>query len=231
MSGITLSFTEISGGYGSGKVIDRISGIVEKGKSLCVLGRNGVGKSTFLKIILGFIPKQRGVILFHGKDISSFTPNFRSLKGISYGPQERVVFDNLSVYDNLTLMRDEKNIQDFRAYFDEFPILEERLDQYAGTLSGGEKKILSFVRVLSEDKALVVLDEPSEGVQFENVQKMHSFIEKRKQTGTSFLIVEQNLSFAEMIADKYLVMDQGQVVLTGLKRDISSEALIEHLRV
>ena len=103
-------------------------------------------------------------------------------------------------------------------YFDRFPILERRLAQHAGTLSGGEKKILSFVRGLAEDQPLVLLDEPSEGVQWENILHMEATIAEKKAAGTAFVVVEQNLAFAERIADRYLVMDQGRAMLEGRRR-------------
>ena len=142
-------------------------------------------------------------------------PSARRRAGMSYCPQERPVFDDLSVRDNLTLMRASRRLTPFRRYFDRFPILERRLNQHAGTLSGGEKKMLSFVRGLAEDQPVVLLDEPSEGVQWENILHMEALIAEKKAAGTAFIIVEQNLAFAERIADRYLVMDQGRVMLEG----------------
>ena len=125
------------------------------------------------------------------------------------------MFDDLSVRDNLVLMRKARDLAPFRRYFARFPILERRLTQHAGTLSGGEKKILSFVRGLVEGSPVVLLDEPSEGVQWENILHMADIIAEHKAAGTAFIVVEQNLAFAEHIADRYLVMDQGRTVLEG----------------
>ena len=129
------------------------------------------------------------------------------------------MFDDLSVRDNLVLMRKEADLAPFRHYFARFPILERRLTQHAGTLSGGEKKILSFVRGLIEGSPVVLLDEPSEGVQWENILHMADIIAEHKAAGTAFIVVEQNLAFAERIADRYLIMDQGRTMLEGSRVD------------
>jgi branched-chain amino acid transport system ATP-binding protein len=226
-----FSFAEIVGGYGAGIVVDKLSGEVAQGEVLCILGRNGVGKSTLLKLLYGFLPCRSGQVIFQGKDITSLDPSTRRHLGMSYCPQERIVFENLSVLENLTLMNHGRSPDDFRLYFDRFPILEQRLSQHAGTLSGGERKILAFVRTMAEDQLFVILDEPTEGVQMENIEHMQVLIEQRKGGGTSFVVVEQNLYFAEMMADNYLVMDQGHVVLYAARDAVNREALLSHLRV
>ena len=141
------------------------------------------------------------------------------------------MFDDLSVRDNLTLMRPSRRLTPFRRYFDRFPILERRLSQHAGTLSGGEKKMLSFVRGLAEDQPVVLLDEPSEGVQWENILHMDALIAEKKAAGTAFIVVEQNLAFAERIADRYLVMDQGRIMLEGPRSQIDRSHVLAHLHV
>jgi branched-chain amino acid transport system ATP-binding protein len=128
-------------------------------------------------------------------------------------------------------MRAGRELDAFAPFFARYPILERRLSQHAGTLSGGEKKILSFVRALSEDQPLTLLDEPSEGVQWENVLNMQALIDERKAAGRAFIVVEQNLAFAERIADRYLVMDQGRPVLEGKRAEIERGMILAHLRV
>ena len=128
-------------------------------------------------------------------------------------------------------MRASRQLAPFRRYFDRFPILERRLTQHAGTLSGGEKKMLSFVRGLAEDQSMVLLDEPSEGVQWENILHMEASINERKRAGTAFIVVEQNLAFAERIADRYLVMDQGRAMLEGSPAEIDRGQILAHLHV
>jgi branched-chain amino acid transport system ATP-binding protein len=141
------------------------------------------------------------------------------------------VFDDLSVRENLTLMRDSRKLAPFRRYFDRFPILERRLNQHAGTLSGGEKKMLSFSRGLAEDQPVILLDEPSEGVQWENILHMEALIAEKKSAGAALIVVEQNLAFAERIADRYLIMDQGRAMLEGSRSEIERSDVLAHLHV
>jgi ABC-type branched-subunit amino acid transport system ATPase component len=188
-----------------------VSGQVAPGKVLCVLGRNGTGKTTLMRLLMGYLPCWQGSVRLDGIAIEALATPARRVLGISYCPQERPVFDDLSVRDNLTLMRPDRDLAPFADYFARFPILARRLEQHAGTLSGGEKKLLSLTRGLAEAQPLVLLDEPSEGVQWEHILHMTALIEQRKAAGTALIVVEQNLAFAERIADHYLVMDQGAV--------------------
>lgn len=226
-----LQFDGVAGGYGDVDVVRGVSGQVARGEVLCVIGRNGVGKSTLMKLLFGQLPCRAGRIHFEGRAIERVEASQRRALGISYCPQERSVFDELSVRDNLTLMRTDRRLDAFEPLFKRFPILPRRLGQHAGTLSGGEKKVLSFVRGLSEAQPLLMLDEPSEGVQWENIQHMAAAITEAKATGTSFIVVEQNLAFAERIADAYLVIDQGRVVREGRHGEIGREHLLAHLHV
>jgi ABC-type branched-subunit amino acid transport system ATPase component len=225
MSASRLVFENVTGGYGSTTIVRNLSGAAIAGEALCVLGRNGVGKSTLMKLLLGYLP------CWNGRVIDGLDPSARHRAGLSYCPQERPVFDDLSVRDNLTLMRPSRRLTPFRSYFERFPILERRLSQHAGTLSGGEKKMLSFVRGLAEDQPVVLLDEPSEGVQWENILHMEALIAEKKTAGTAFIVVEQNLAFAERIADRYLVMDQGRIMLEGPRSQIDRSHVLAHLHV
>ncbi len=231
MSALRLEFEGVVGGYGDVVVVRGVSGAVAAGEVLCVIGRNGVGKSTLLKLLFGELPCRAGGVRFEGRAIEGIEAAQRRAFGISYCPQERPVFDDLSVRDNLTLMRADRGLAAFAPLFARFPILERRLEQHAGTLSGGEKKILSFVRGLSEAQPLLLLDEPSEGVQWENILHMAALIEAAKGAGTALVVVEQNLAFAELIADRYLVIEQGKVALEGRRDEIDRERLLAHLHV
>jgi len=231
MSAPRLAFDKVSGGYGGTMVVRGASGAVAPGEVLCVLGRNGVGKSTLLKLLFGFLPCREGSIRFENRPVGTLAPEMRRQVGITYCPQERPVFDDLSVHDNLTLTRADRGLEPFRTYFARFPILERRLRQHAGTLSGGEKKMLSFVRGLAEGQPLILLDEPSEGVQWENVLEMEGAIKEKKARGVAFIVVEQNLAFAERVADAYLVMDQGRTVLEGARDTVDRARLLTHLHV
>jgi branched-chain amino acid transport system ATP-binding protein len=227
-----LAFDGVVGGYGGVAVVRGLSGAVEPGEVLCVIGRNGVGKSTLLKLLFGHLPCRAGSVRFEGRAVERLEASRRRALGISYCPQERPVFDDLSVLDNLTLMRPDRTLQAFEPLFAHFPLLRQRLRQHAGTLSGGEKKMLSFARGLSEAQPLLLLDEPSEGVQWENILHMAALIDDAKAThGRSFVVVEQNLAFAERIADRYLVIEQGGAVLDGRRGEIGRERLLGYLHV
>ena len=226
-----LAFKALVGGYGGLDVVRGVSGAVAPGEALCVIGRNGVGKSTLLKLLFGQLPLRSGAIAFDGRPIEHLEASQRRAAGLSYCPQERPVFDELSVRDNLTLMRADRSLEAFEPLFTRFPILARRLNQHAGTLSGGEKKILSFVRGASEAQPALLLDEPSEGVQWENIEHMVAAIGSAKAAGTALIVVEQNLAFAELIADHYLVIEQGRVALEGRRGEVGREQLLAHLHV
>ena len=231
MSDARLAFASLTGGYGSTTIVRDLSGAARAGEVLCVLGRNGVGKTTLMRLLMGYLPATRGRVLLDEAPITALDPAARRRAGISYCPQERPVFDDLSVRDNLTLMRNSRKLTPFARYFERFPILERRLTQHAGTLSGGEKKMLSFVRGLAEDQPVILLDEPSEGVQWENILHMQALIAEKKTAGTALMIVEQNLAFAERIADRYLIIDQGRMMLEGSRAEIERRHVLEHLHV
>ncbi|HVO14215.1 MAG TPA: ATP-binding cassette domain-containing protein [Alphaproteobacteria bacterium] len=231
MSAALFAFDDLAGGYGTTTIVRGVAGAVAAGEVLCVLGRNGVGKSTLMKLLAGHLRPWRGTVTFGDRPLAALDPAERRALGMTYCPQERIVFDDLSVRENLFLMRADRSTAPLKPYFARFPILERRLGQHAGTLSGGEKKILSFVRGCFEDAPLVLIDEPTEGVQLENIEHMRALISARRQEGVAFVVVEQNLAFAEAVADRYLVMDQGRVVLEGARDEIGRDALLAHLQV
>ena len=230
MSAVRFEFQGLVGGYGSTMILRGISGAIAPGEVLFVLGRNGVGKSTLMKVLMGFLPCREGTVRLDGREITALAPPERRHAGITYCPQEGAVFDALSVGDNLFLMAPPEAPERLERLAEPFPLLRRRRDQRAGTLSGGEKKILSFVRGAIEDHALVLLDEPTEGVQAENIERMEAVICEQRAAGTAFVIVEQNLGMAERLADRWLVMDKGQVVAQGAGRP-ARDAIISHIQV
>jgi branched-chain amino acid transport system ATP-binding protein len=221
----------ISGGYGSGLVVREVSISVGRGQAVCLLGRNGVGKSTLVKLACGFLRPASGAVRLEGREITGRSPSYNIGAGLAYCPQERVVFDDLTVAENLTLMRKNRKLDDFDPFFQVFPRLLERRRQHAGTLSGGEKKLLSFVRGLAEGGSMVVIDEPTEGVQFENVIRMADLIQSHKQAGMSFLVVEQNLTLVERVADRIVIMDHGEIVHSSDAAQITREKILTYLTV
>ncbi len=212
MNGPILEVVKLSGGYGDLVVVRNISLTVQEGGVVSVTGRNGVGKTTFMRLISGSLPTAGGEIFFLGTSIGEVAEHKRFALGISYAPQERIVFDGLSVENNLTLHYQESGLDRYSNLFEYFPRLFERLEQRAGTLSGGEKKLLSFTRAIAEPTSLVLLDEPTEGVQSDNINLMAQIISEEKNKGRGFLIVDQNLTFLEAITDTIHLIDHGEQI-------------------
>lgn len=212
MSNPILEIDDLSSGYKELVVIKGISFDISEGNAVCLTGRNGVGKTTLMKVISGSLPIFSGQIKFNGDDIGQLPEYKRHALGLSSAPQEKIVFDNLTVKENLTLHYKDVDLDRYNVLFDKFPRISERLEQRAGTLSGGEKKLLSFVRVITEPTGLVLLDEPTEGVQAENIDLMKGIICDEKAEGRGFLIVDQNLPFLEGIADVTHLIDHGEQI-------------------
>ncbi len=207
--GPLLAVRRLAGGYGDILVVSEMTLSLEPGRTVCITGRNGVGKTTFVRLATGSLTPSSGTVEFLSRTITEVPSNRRRNIGIGYAPQENVVFDGLTVRENLTLHHDDRSLDRYRDLFDRFPRIPDRLQQRAGTLSGGEKKILSFCRVLAEDTSVVFLDEPTEGVQPENISLMAESIAAAKSRGRAFVIVELNLGFVEQIADEAILMENG----------------------
>ncbi|MGE0314123.1 MAG: ABC transporter ATP-binding protein [Lautropia sp.] len=231
MSARGLRFEHLAAGYGDTMVIRDVSGEAGAGRVLAILGRNGVGKSTLMKALAGFVPVSSGSVGWNGEDLSRVPAHARLAAGIAYAPQENVVFGELSVADNLWLHLHDRDPIRYEAALAAFPRLRERMRQRAGSLSGGERKLLSFTRTLGLRATLSLLDEPTEGVQPENIDRMVQLIVSARSRGLGFVIVEQNLGFVERIADEILVLDHGECVLSGPLHQWGREQLEKHLIV
>lgn len=227
----SLVFEEVVCGYGDTVVVRGVSGRIGSGRVLGVVGRNGVGKSTLLKALAGFLPLTAGTVRWQGQDLAQVAVHARLAAGISYTPQENVVFGELSVAENLWLHLPDRRESRYTQALAAFPRLNERLRQRAGLLSGGERKLLSFTRTLGLEAPLSMLDEPTEGVQPENIDRMAALVASNKAVGRSFVIVEQNLSFIEQVADDIVVLDHGEGVLAGAFQSLGRASLERHLTV
>ena len=191
MTNQILDVKGLSGGYDDLIIVKDITLRVSSGQVVSLTGRNGVGKSTLMKLISGTLKFTNGTVFFLNSDIQKIAKHKRFDLGMSYAPQESIVFDELSLEENLTLHYEDSSLERYERLFKRFPRLEERLAQKAGTLSGGEKKLLSFSRTIAEPTKLVLLDEPTEGVQSDNIDLMSEVINEEKSKGRGFLIVDQ----------------------------------------
>ena len=231
MSAALLSTDGLCGGYGDITVIHDFSAAIAPGEVAFVTGRNGVGKSTLVKLVAGQLPTRSGRVSFRGRDLIGIPGHRRRRLGLGYAPQEDIVFNELTVAENLTLQYESRSLDRYEALFGLFPVLRERLAQRGGTLSGGEKKLLSFCRALGEDTGLVILDEPTEGVQAENIARMAGAIRDAAAGGRAFLIVEQNLNLIEDVANRVYLLDRGTCVYDAPNGPDLRAALLDRLRI
>ena len=215
-SEILINTVGLWSGYGGKPVLQGVDMQVAKGEIVAVIGRNGVGKSTLMKSLIGLLPADKGSVVFDGVAIDGMAAHKRGRLGIGYVPQGRDVFPRMSVIENLSvgLSISGKAAPDGRLdeIFGYFPILAERRDQRAGTLSGGQQQQLAIGRVLMGGPSLILLDEPSEGIQPNIVQDIaRIMVELNRKTGVSIVFVEQNIDMIRAMAQRCYVMDKGRI--------------------
>jgi urea ABC transporter ATP-binding protein UrtE len=229
-----LSVKGIDVCYGESEVCHALDIDVKANEIVCILGRNGVGKTTLLRSIIGLTPPRCGQILFEGKDIANLRPFKIARLGIGYVPQGRHILSDLTVAENLrsgTVLKYGKFGPIAEEVFEYFPILKERLTQKGGTLSGGEQQMLAIGRSLAGDPKLLLLDEPSEGIQPSIVQKIRDIIRQLNQEkGLTILLVEQNLKFALALGHRGYIMEKGYIKAEGDMGKLAEDEIIrEHL--
>ena len=229
-----LELTAINAGYGHGRVVKDIALRVEPGEAVALLGRNGVGKTTLLRTIVGLHPARSGAIRWNGADITRAPAHRRAALGIAYVPQGRGIFPHLTVEENLRLGTTAAPAGGgVPAYIGElFPVLERLRRRPGGVLSGGEQQQLAIARALASRPKLLILDEPTEGIQPSIVQQIEATLSQiRKTLGIAILLVEQYLDFAWSIADRFYVMRRGRIVETGSPRERESHSVAHLLSV
>jgi branched-chain amino acid transport system ATP-binding protein len=199
--------------YGESHVLHGVDLEVNKGDVVTLLGRNGMGKTTTIHSIVGFVRKKQGEILLEGENIAQLESHQIAAKGLGIVPQGRRIFGNLTVTENLTVFANEKNGEwNLERIFDLFPRLKEREKSHAGNLSGGEQSMLSIGRALMRNPKILLLDEPTEGLSPLMVGEVMEILLKLKKSGMSMLFVEQNISTALSIADDVYILSKGEVV-------------------
>ncbi|MBO31691.1 MAG: urea ABC transporter ATP-binding subunit UrtE [Rhodospirillaceae bacterium] len=230
-----LNVNEIDLFYGASQALWSVSVEAEKGKVTCVLGRNGVGKTSLLRAIAGHQPIKSGAVMWEEEDISAMAPHERAARGIAYVPQGREIFPLLSVQENLqtgyaAIPRALRHIPD--DIFDLFPVLKDMLNRRGGDLSGGQQQQLAIARALVMRPRLLVLDEPTEGIQpsiIKDIERIIRYLANRGEM--AILLVEQYFEFARDLADDYAVMDRGEVVISGTGEDMVEEDVRRYLTV
>lgn len=231
-----LELTDLHASYGQTPILRDVDVTVDDGEIVGIMGKNGVGKTTLVKAVMGLLEADNGTIVFDGEDITDDPADVRARRGIGYIPQGRDVFPELTVEENLrmgeTINESSTDLQ-YEAVYDYFPILEERADQDAGTLSGGQQQMLAIGRALVGNPDLLLLDEPSEGVQPSIVQDLTRDLQQvNEELGTTILFVEQNLHVVQTLAERCYAIDKGTIVdELGPDRLESRDAVTEYLAV
>jgi len=223
--------------YGESQVLWDVSLEVPAGSVVCLMGRNGVGKTTLLKSVMGLLPARSGRIAFDGTDLAGRRPEERVACGIGYVPQGREIFPNLTVQENLRmglLGRRSGNgsaAEALERVFELFPKLKTLLGRKGGVLSGGEQQQLAIGRVLLAGPKLLLMDEPTEGIQPSVIIQIEEAIERIKAQGISVLLVEQYLEFAWRLAGAYAIMRKGTIVSRGSTKELREDMVRQHLTV
>lgn len=221
--------------YGQSHTLWDLDLDVEEGACTCLMGRNGVGKTTLLKAVMGLLPVKSGELDFAGTDLRKVSAEKRAGLGIGYVPQGRQIFSLMTVEENLLIglpARSDglKQVPEF--IFELFPVLKEMLQRRGGDLSGGQQQQLAIGRALVTDPKLLILDEPTEGIQPNVVQEIGDIICKlNTEIGLTVLLVEQKLPFARRVADRFCILDRGRNVSSGVIDDLSDELVREYLTV
>ncbi|TPQ50167.1 urea ABC transporter ATP-binding subunit UrtE [Prosthecomicrobium hirschii] len=222
-----LTVSNIDLFYGAAQALRSVSVSAKAGEISCVLGRNGVGKTSLLRAITGHQPITKGSIVWEGQDLGRMPPYERARRGIAFVPQGREIFPLLTVRENLEtgyacLPRAERYVPD--EIYDLFPVLKDMLWRRGGDLSGGQQQQLAIGRALVTRPRLLVLDEPTEGIQPSIIKDIGRALEYLRSKGTmAILLVEQYFDFAKELADSYAVLDRGEVVIAGTKDEVDPE--------
>ncbi|NKM26033.1 ABC transporter ATP-binding protein [Rhizobium laguerreae] len=229
-----LKLSGVSSGYGAVDVVNGVSLAIRPGEIFALMGKNGMGKTTLLKTILGFLRVGKGKIEVDGAAITDSKPAELIASGIGYAPQELPLFQDLSIRDNLRLaLKGDRDLASaLERVYGYFPFLKDRLPQKAGTLSGGEQKMLILARALMLRPKLLLIDEISEGLQPSVVQNIAKALRDDRETrGTTILLVEQNLDFALSVADRWAILKLGAIEDESLNDPDSRGRVLQHLKI
>ncbi len=231
-----LTVDTINQYYGGSHTLRGVSMDVQVGKCTALLGRNGVGKTTLLKCLMGVLPVASGAVRFDGQDITRMPSHRRAALGMAYVPQGREIFSRLTVEENILMGMATKSARDARRInaeiFELFPVLRTMLSRRGGDLSGGQQQQLAIARALVAEPRLIILDEPTEGIQPSIIKDIGRVIRLLRERGDiAILLCEQYFDFAHELADRFVVMSRGEVVAQGEHAEMGSDAVRRHLSV
>ena len=229
-----LTVENLNQAYGGSHILRGLSFEVGTGKVTTLLGRNGVGKTTLLKSLMGLVKSKSGSITFDGKDITHLPPHERVRAGIGYVPQGREIFPRLTVEENLLMGLATKpgSTPIPQRIFDMFPVLKQMMHRRGGDLSGGQQQQVAIGRALVLDPKLLILDEPTEGIQPNIVQEIGDILRRlNRESGLTLLLVEQKLPFARKVGDRFAILDRGRSMASGAMADLNETLVKEYLTV
>jgi urea transport system ATP-binding protein len=230
-----LTVSALSQSYGQSRTLWDVDLNLAAGEALCLIGRNGVGKTTLLSCLMGLVPASSGAVSFNGVDLTSLPPEARAPLGIGYVPQGRMIFPLLTVEENLRVgltARRGRREGVLERVFELFPVLESMLSRRGGDLSGGQQQQLAIGRALVLEPKLLILDEPTEGIQPSIVKEIGEVIRRLvRELGMTVLVVEQKLPFVRRVCDRFSIMDKGRIVAAGGMGDLSDDLVRSYLSV
>jgi urea transport system ATP-binding protein len=230
-----LELTDVTVSYGQTPVLFGVNMVINQGDIACLLGRNGVGKTTLLRSVIGLNKVLSGNIVFDADEITKVPTYKRARYGISYIPQGREIIPYLSVLDNLKLgmsagQKKYRKIPD--EIFEFFPMLKQHLSRQGGLLSGGQQQQLAIARGLMSNPKIMLLDEPTEGIQPSIVQEIEDTLKRiNREKGITLIVVEQKVDFARQLAQKFFIMEKGAVVANGATSDLSDDLVHKYLAI
>jgi branched-chain amino acid transport system ATP-binding protein len=224
-----LDVERLRTGYGRIPILNGVSFAVNEGEFVGILGHNGMGKTTLLKALMGFLPATGGSVRFDGKDVTATEPYRRARLGLGYVPQGREIFPGLTVHDNLRMgcAKEGADEQDIIAeVLEQFPRLRRLLDRTGAALSGGEQQLLAIARCLCGRPRLVLLDEPTEGIQPSIIDEIVEILQRLRQGGLTMILVEQNLDFIAALSQRILIIQKGTITQEVRPGDLGDASLV-----